>query len=79
MIVSVPIRVEVEKRTLPRPPADPTRVVAVQWEEWFTPANAYWQTAQAVPLMGFYDSVAAGCSATASDLAQRVGRGLPDR
>ncbi len=56
MIVSAPIRVEVEERTLLRPPADPTRVVAVQWEEWFTPANAYWQTAQAVPLMGFYDS-----------------------
>jgi hypothetical protein len=54
--VSNEITVQVRKRPLQRPPSDPDHLVCVQWEEWFTPLNAYWQTAEAVPLMGFYDS-----------------------
>ena len=54
--VSQEIVVEVRKRALQRPPSDPAHLICVQWEEWFTPLNAYWQTAEAVPLMGFYDS-----------------------
>jgi hypothetical protein len=49
------IEVAVARREFaPRAPSD--RLVGVQWEPWFTPANAYWQTAQAVPVVGFYDS-----------------------
>ncbi|PIU93134.1 MAG: hypothetical protein COS65_14365 [Armatimonadetes bacterium CG06_land_8_20_14_3_00_66_21] len=54
--VSNEVTVEVRKRALQRPPTDPDHLVCVQWEEWFTPQNCYWQTAQGVPLMGFYDS-----------------------
>jgi hypothetical protein len=54
--VSAPGAVTVVRRTLQRPPTDPERLIAMQWEQWFTPLNAFWQTAQAVPLMGFYDS-----------------------
>lgn len=35
---------------------DPDHLIGIQWEPWFTPRNAYWQTAQAVPIVGFYDS-----------------------
>jgi hypothetical protein len=55
--VSSPVTVTVDRRTLVRPPVDPTHLVAIQWEEWFTPHNCFWQTAQAVPVMGFYDSM----------------------
>ena len=49
------VEVEVKRRALaPREPSD--RLVCVQWEPWFTPQNAYWQTAQAVPVVGLYDS-----------------------
>ncbi|MCX6360655.1 MAG: hypothetical protein NT029_12645 [Armatimonadetes bacterium] len=54
--VSAPVNVTVLRRALHRPPTDPDRLVAMQWEQWFTPLNAFWQTAQAVPLMGFYDA-----------------------
>jgi len=54
--VSNEITVAVRRRALQRPPTDPDHLVCVQWEEWFTPRNVYWQTAEAVPLMGFYDS-----------------------
>ena len=50
------VAVEVLKRPLQRPPTDPDHLICVQWEEWFTPLNCYWQTAEAVPLLGFYDS-----------------------
>ncbi len=54
-IKSNAISIEVSSRTFPTPePSD--RLVCVQWEPWFTPNNAYWQTAQAVPIVGFYDS-----------------------
>ncbi len=29
---------------------------AMQWEPWFTPQSSYWNTAHAVPLVGFYAS-----------------------
>ena len=54
--VSNEVTVEVQRRKLVRPPTDPNHLLCVQWEEWFTPLNCYWQTAEAVPLMGFYDS-----------------------
>ena len=28
----------------------------MQWEPWFTPRNAFWSTAQAVPVVGFHTS-----------------------
>jgi len=56
LVVSTPISVEVTPRQLQRPPHDSDHLIAIQWEEWFTPFNAFWQTAHAVPLMGFYDS-----------------------
>lgn len=43
-------------RWVSTPRAKSDRLVCVQWEPWFTPQNAYWQTAQAVPVMGLYDS-----------------------
>ena len=49
------VAVEVSRRAFPaREPSE--RLVCVQWEPWFTPSNAYWQTAQAVPVVGYYDS-----------------------
>ncbi|MBI2299926.1 MAG: hypothetical protein HYU66_13460 [Armatimonadetes bacterium] len=56
-VVSKPVTVIVQRRALQRPPADPAHLIAMQWEEWFTPHNCWWQTAQAVPVMGFYDSM----------------------
>jgi hypothetical protein len=47
--------IEVTRRAFP-PRANPEHIVGMQWEPWFTPSNAYWQTAQAVPIVGFYDS-----------------------
>ncbi len=32
------------------------RLVGEQWEPWFTPQVAFWQTAAVVPVCGFYDS-----------------------
>lgn len=55
-VASPPVRVTVERRRLIAPPADPAHGIMVQWEEWFTPLNITWSTAQAVPIMGFYDS-----------------------
>lgn len=49
------VRVQVTQREIARRTGEKT-AVGMQWEPWFTPRNAYWQTAQAVPLMGFYDS-----------------------
>jgi hypothetical protein len=50
------VQVRVDWRKLHALPRNPDELVGVQWEEWFTPTNCYWQTAQAVPLMGFYES-----------------------
>jgi len=54
--VSEALRVQVEPRPLDRIPADPEHLIGVQWEPWFTPQACWWQTAYAVPLMGFYHS-----------------------
>ena len=53
--VSNTIAVEVVRRGFPAQ-AEPDSLIGMQWEPWFTPRNAYWQTAQAVPVVGFYDS-----------------------
>lgn len=52
--ISAPVRVTVERRTLQRPPSDPDHRVGIQFEPWFTPHNARWESSQAVPLMGKY-------------------------
>lgn len=51
---SRPLRVEVVRRALHPIRSDPRRLVGIQWEPWFTPLNASWNTAQAVPVFGFY-------------------------
>jgi len=39
------------------PPRAPSETLfGIQWEPWFTGGARRWHTAQAVPLMGFYDS-----------------------
>lgn len=48
------VRVDVIRRQLVQMPADSKHLVGLQWEPWFTPRNAAWSTAQAVPVMGFY-------------------------
>ncbi len=49
------IMLTVTRRAIPKhKPCD--SLIGMQWEPWFTPKNAYWQTAQAVPVVGFYDS-----------------------
>jgi hypothetical protein len=53
-VVSNTVPVEVYRRPIRAIPSDPQRLVGMQWEPWFTPNNAAWQTAQAVPVMGFY-------------------------
>ncbi|MBI4558564.1 MAG: hypothetical protein HY706_13355 [Candidatus Hydrogenedentes bacterium] len=55
-ILSNAVDVWVERRNLCYLPEDPEHLVGAQWEPWFTPRNADWSTAQAVPLMGFYHS-----------------------
>lgn len=50
------VQVRVGWRDLEPIPKDPDHLVGMQWEPWFTPHNPYWQTAQAVPLLGFYQS-----------------------
>jgi hypothetical protein len=55
-IFSEPLMITVTPRALPAPPEDRESVFIMQWEPWFTPHNAWWQTAQAVPVMGLYDS-----------------------
>ena len=55
MAMSNTVTVEVVRRGFPAR-AEPDSLIGVQWEPWFTPSNAYWQTAQAVPVVGFYDS-----------------------
>ncbi|MCC6730743.1 MAG: hypothetical protein IT208_15525 [Chthonomonadales bacterium] len=52
--VSKPVHVRVDRRKLATIPRDPGYLVGIQWEPWFTPLNANWSTAQAVPLVGRY-------------------------
>lgn len=50
------VQVRVDRRKLQIPPKDPSHMIGVQWEPWFTPANMQWGTAEAVPLIGYYSS-----------------------
>ena len=54
-VVSSPVSITVKARKF-HVPFDPEHIIGIQWEPWFTPRNPYWQTAQAVPIVGFYDS-----------------------
>ncbi len=54
-VLSNALKVQVERRAF-TVHEDPEHLIGIQWEPWFTPHNAYWQTAQAVPVVGFYDS-----------------------
>jgi len=49
------VTVHVKRRSIRRH-EDPDHVMIMQWEPWFTPRNPWWQTAPAVPIVGFYDS-----------------------
>jgi hypothetical protein len=49
------LELEIAWRTIPRWEAAGT-LFCIQWEPWFTGGVRRWSTAQAVPLMGFYDS-----------------------
>lgn len=52
--VSEPVWIEVQRRPLCPPPKDPRALVIMQWENWFSPSQVFWNTAHAVPLVGFY-------------------------
>lgn len=47
--------VYVKKRTMPAPIED-GHLFCVQWESWFIPGPDSWSSAEAVPVVGFYDS-----------------------
>ncbi|MCL5997527.1 MAG: hypothetical protein M1546_15940 [Chloroflexi bacterium] len=49
------LELEVTRRTFPRREPSGT-LFGMQWEPWFTGDARRWGTAQAVPLLGFYDS-----------------------
>jgi hypothetical protein len=48
-------RVIVKQRNMPLP-EDNGHLFAVQWESWFIPGPGSWTSAEAVPVVGFYDS-----------------------
>lgn len=54
--LSNPVSVRVDFRKLAPPPSDPEHLVGVQYCELFSPRWFTWNTAQAVPLVGFYRS-----------------------
>jgi len=49
------LRIRVKPRTFPAK-RDPEHLVGMEWNVWFTPRNNRWDTAQAVPVLGNYDS-----------------------
>lgn len=49
------INVTITKRIMPKSP-DTGHLFGVQWESWFIPGSGSWSTAEAVPVVGFYDS-----------------------
>ena len=49
------LRVIVKKRTMPAA-SDDGHLFCVQWEPWFIPGPGSWTSAEAVPIVGFYDS-----------------------
>lgn len=52
---SNPLNLNVTRRDFVRRPPRGTLFCA-QWEPWFTPQVAFWTTAHAVPVVGFYES-----------------------
>lgn len=54
--VSNKVSVEVVWRNMNTVRNDPDHLVGIQWEPWFTPQVAFWQTSPVVPLFGFYNS-----------------------
>jgi hypothetical protein len=54
-VASDPLEIEVLPRIIEHE-TNPRQIVGVEWEPWFTPEAIHWQTAEAVPLMGFYKS-----------------------
>lgn len=48
--------IHVQRRELQPPPKDPRSIIIMHWANWFSPSpmQAFWKTAQAVPLLGFY-------------------------
>lgn len=49
------VTVKVTPRKIEMPPIK-DRLVAIEWEPWFTPLNCGWQTANGQPIVGYYDS-----------------------
>ncbi len=49
------VNVKVTPRKIEMPPIQ-DRLVAIEWEPWFTPLNCNWQTANGQPIVGYYDS-----------------------
>jgi hypothetical protein len=49
------LSVIVKKRTMPAA-SDDGHLFCVQWEPWFIPGPGSWTSAEAVPIVGFYDS-----------------------
>jgi hypothetical protein len=57
-VVSNTLRINVIKPDIMAPPyRDPSHRIGMDWEPWFTPLNASWATAEAVPLIGYYPSL----------------------
>lgn len=54
-IASDPVTLEVERWELPDR-RDKDTLFGMQWEPWFAPGVAFWHRAQAVPILGFYES-----------------------
>ncbi len=52
---SNPVQVEVTRRQIERKGNGKT-LVCMQWEPWFSPHTCFWESAQAVPVVGFHDS-----------------------
>ncbi len=49
------LSVNVKKRSMPVT-SDDGHLFCVQWESWFIPGPGSWSSAEAVPIVGFYDS-----------------------
>ncbi len=54
-ICSNKVTVKVTPRKIEMPPIQ-DRLVAIEWEPWFTQLNCGWQTANGQPIVGYYDS-----------------------
>jgi hypothetical protein len=49
------LNITITRRMMPGLP-ETGHLFGVQWESWFTPGSATWSSAEAVPVVGFYDS-----------------------